>query len=120
MRENFLYKIVIKYKISKGLFISYFIALATIIYFCFFTIFGDKGLIKLFALQKQIDNKEVSLQETENKMRNKKTMVEGMKAESLDIDLLDEQARKTLGYAGKNEVIIYQNKNDKESHESTK
>ena len=35
-------------------------------------------------------------------------MVDGMNSNSLDVDLLDEQARRVLGYAGKNEVVIYQ------------
>jgi cell division protein FtsB len=118
MKENFLYRFVTKHQISKALFVSYFIALSIILYFCFFIIFGDKGLIKLFALQNQIDNKELSRQEAANKMQNKKNMVNGMKPESLDIDLLDEQARKTLGYAGKNEVIIYQDQNTSQKNES--
>jgi cell division protein FtsB len=44
-------------------------------------------------------------------MQAKKNMVDGMNLESLDLDLLDEQARKVLGYAGKNEVVIYREKN---------
>ena len=36
-------------------------------------------------------------------------MVDAMNSDSLDIDLLDEQARKNLGFAGKNEVVIYKN-----------
>jgi cell division protein FtsB len=109
--ENFLYNFVKKYNITKPVFIGYCIALAIIIYFTFFTIFGDKGLVKLFSLQKQIENKEIIKEELSAKMQAKKDLVDGMNPESLDIDLLDEQARKVLGYAGKNEVILYQNKN---------
>ena len=43
-------------------------------------------------------------------MQNKKDMVNAMSVDSLDFDLLDEQVRKNLGYASKNEVIIYDNK----------
>jgi hypothetical protein len=39
----------------------------------------------------------------------------GMNLESLDLDLLDEQARKVLGYAGKNEVVIYREKNQEKT-----
>jgi cell division protein FtsB len=113
MKENFLYKFVKKYQITKLLFVGYFIALFIIIYFGFFIIFGDKGLLQLFTLQKQIDNEEILKQETATKMQAKKNLVNGMKPESLDIDLLDEQARKTLGYAGKNEVILYSDKDKK-------
>ena len=40
-------------------------------------------------------------------MENKQNMVNGMSGESLDLDLLDEEARKDLGYAGKQEIVIY-------------
>lgn len=110
MKENFLYIFVKKYQITKSTFICYFVALATILYFGFFVIFGEKGILQMHNLQEQIDNKEITKQETLDRMQAKKNMVDGMKPESLDIDLLDEQARKVLGYAGKNEVIIFQEK----------
>ncbi|MES2962158.1 MAG: septum formation initiator family protein [Pseudomonadota bacterium] len=111
MKENFLYHFVRKYHIKKPLFIGYCVALSIILYFGFFTFFGDKGLVQLFALKKHIANKETTKQEIFARMQAKKNMVDGMNLESLDLDLLDEQARKVLGYAGKNEVVIYREKN---------
>jgi cell division protein FtsB len=107
MDKNFLYNFVKKYSVTKPLFISYCIGISLIFYFTFFTIFSEKGLIELFVLKKQIANKEFIKQELSAKMHAKKNMVEGMNIEALDLDLLDEQARKNLGYAGKNEVVIY-------------
>ena len=46
-------------------------------------------------------------------MQVKKNMVEGMNVESLDLDLLDEEARRALGYSNKNEVVIYKNSEKK-------
>ena len=108
MSKNFFYRFVKKHQISKALFVSYFVACFAILYFGFFIIFGDKGLLKLTTLSKQIQNKETAKKEISAKLQVKKNMVDGMNLNSLDIDLLDEQARKVLGYAGKNEVIIYQ------------
>ena len=34
-----------------------------------------------------------------------------MSINSLDLDLLDEEARKDLGYAGKQEIVIYEEEN---------
>jgi cell division protein FtsB len=119
--DKALYNLVKKYHVTKLLFVSYFIALALIIYFLFITIFGQKGLIEYFSLKNQIENKEAIKEELLNKMNVKKNMVDGMNTNSLDIDLLDEQARKNLGYVGKNEVVIYQdNKNQGEQNESKK
>lgn len=112
MATNFLYNFVKEHNITKPLFIGYFIAFSAIIYFSLFTIFGDKGLIDFYKLRKQIANKEATKQELSQKMQAKKNMVDGMNLNSLDLDLLDEQSRKVLGYVGKNEVVIYQDKNN--------
>lgn len=115
IRENILYSLVKKYQITKSLFISYFIVLSAILYFSFFIIFGSKGLIELCKISEQVKNKESIKREIIAKMNSKQNLVKGMDPDSLDIDLLDEQARKVLGYVGKNEVVIYQDQpNSKE------
>ena len=116
MKENFLYRFVKKHRITKPLFVGYCIAFTLICYFAFFIVFGDKGLTQLFVLKKQIENKETIKQEIFAKMQAKKGMVESMNLNSLDIDLLDEQARKVLGYVGKNEVVIYQDQKNLETN----
>jgi cell division protein FtsB len=112
MKSKFLYNLVKKYNINKLLFVSYFIAFALIFYFFIITIFGQKGLFEYFSLKNQIENKELIKEDLMNKMDVKKNMVEGMNTNSLDVDLLDEQARKNLGYVGKNEVVIYKDEAD--------
>ncbi len=110
MQTNILYNFVKKNNITKPLFVSYCIIISTITYFLLFTIFGQKGLIEYFTLKKQVENKDIIKEELYSKMKAKKNMVDGMDLNALDIDLLDEQARKVLGYVGKNEVVIYQDK----------
>ncbi|MBL6664453.1 MAG: septum formation initiator family protein [Rickettsiales bacterium] len=107
-KKNILYKLVSKYSVPKRLFIVYFVALAVILYFLFFTLFGQKGLFKLLELEKIISNKESIKKDYQEKVEAKKRMVDGMKPGSLDVDLLDEQTRRNLGYVGKNEVVIYE------------
>jgi cell division protein FtsB len=109
-RINFLYNFVKENNISKAQFIFYFIGIALIIYFFLTTIFGDKGLFFYQSLKTQIQNKEFVKRDLINKMHTRKSMVEGMDLESLDLDLVDEQSRKVLGYVGKSEVVIYQDK----------
>lgn len=109
-RVNFLYNLVKENNIKKPQFICYFIAFALIIYFIVVTIFGEKGLFFYNSLKSQVQNKEFVKKELIGKMRTKKSMVEGMNLESLDLDLVDEQSRKVLGYVGKSEVVIYQDK----------
>lgn len=104
-----LYDFVRKNNITRPIFISYFVGIAAIIYFLFSAFFGPKSLIKYFELKKEITNKDAIKQELMTKMQNRQNVVNGMNLDSLDIDLLDEQARKMLGYANKNEVVIYNN-----------
>lgn len=113
MRKNYLYYFVKKHQISKSLFIIYFAALFLILYFGLITIFGDKGLLELNKLKDQIRNKEITKTEAFSKMKAKKHLVDSMNSNSLDLDLLDEQTRKTLGYVGENEVILYENQDKK-------
>lgn len=106
----FLYNFVKKHNITKPVFVGYFIGFSVIAYFIFCTVFGPKGLLEYNALKSQVANKESIKQDLISKMQVKQNMVEGMNLNSLDVDLLDEQARKVLGYAGKNEVIVYHDK----------
>lgn len=62
----------------------------------------------MMRLQAKVENKEIAKQQLQDKMQAKKNMVDGMSLNSLDLDLLDEESRKVLGYVGKNEVVIYQ------------
>jgi len=113
MKENFIYKFVKKNNISKSIFVSYIVAFVVICYFLSFAIFGDKGLLKLHALQEKIENKKIIQRDFSEQVKTKQKMVDSMDPKSLDLDLLDEQARKVLGYAGKNEIIIYKKEEEK-------
>ena len=113
---NSLYKFVKKHNISKALFVSYVVGFSLILYFVFYTIFGAKGLFTLKKLNKEVENKEITKQKLIDKMDHKKNMIKGMSPESLDLDLLDEQSRRVLGYVGKNEIVIYkEDQNQKEN-----
>ena len=123
MLSKSLYNFVKNHNITRTLFISYFTAFVIIFYFILITIFGEKGFVEYLVLKKQIENKEHTKQELLAKRNAKKNMVDGMNLQSLDIDLLDEQARKVLGYAGKNEVVLYQDlpqQNIQKENESAK
>ncbi|MBU6339342.1 MAG: septum formation initiator family protein [Rickettsiales bacterium] len=108
----FLYNFVKEHNITKRLFITYFTGFAVIIYFLCCTVIGKKGLIEYFTLKNKVEGRELEKEELAAKMRLKENMVEGMNVKSLDIDLLDEEARRVLGYSGKNEVVIYQDKSE--------
>ena len=104
----YIYSLIKKYSISKTLFITYFTFLALILYFTIKLFFGQKGLIEMIDLRNQILNQDLTQKELINEIKNKQVRVNSMKPGSLDLDLLDEQARENLGYSNKNEIIIYE------------
>lgn len=103
------------FPITKQIFIATAITIAVVLYFIYYALFGGKGLVRYFQIKKELQQKELVKEGLENKMIGKQNMVNGMSVESLDLDLLDEEARKNLGYAGKEEIVIYDEKNSNNS-----
>lgn len=82
-------------------------------YFSFYTINGERGLLKYMYLSKEISYaKKISSQysEQKNKLEAK---VRLLSSSSLDLDLLDERARVVLNFAGIDEFVILDNTIDK-------
>jgi cell division protein FtsB len=100
-------KITKKFIINKQIFVATTITISVIAYFSYYALFGDKGVLKYFSLKTELHKKELTRERLENKMNKKQHLVNGMGLESLDLDLLDEEARKNLGYANKDEIVIY-------------
>ncbi len=108
-----IYNFVKKHDISKTLFVSYFVFATVSCYFLIITLFGQKGLIRYFDLKQEISGYELTRQEMAEKVGAKKNLVAGMNVDSLDLDLLDEEARRSLGFSNKNEVVVYEEKGQK-------
>lgn len=91
------------FRIRKIIAILLFFTL--IFYFLYNIVSGDRGILSLFHLTEKhkVLLDEVRILEEEKQILQSK--VNCMKPESLDLDLLEEQARKNLGYAQKNETI---------------
>ena len=99
-------QIVRKLNISKKQFIISSICLSIALYFIIYGIFGNRGVLDYFSLKSDLENRSLTQDKLSIEIQNKKNLVDRMKDESLDLDLLDEQVRKNLGYAKKNEIVI--------------
>ncbi len=76
------------------------------IYFAYFAINGSNGFLNLIKLTNKLEEvkKEFSIVEKEEnylKIKNN-----GLYVKSLDLDLLDEESRKNLGYVDASEIVI--------------
>lgn len=77
------------------------------VYFTYHALSGSRGVWAMVQLSHEIEaaQKELDVVRAERLQMEQRTG--GLYTKSLDIDLLDEQARRLLGYAGKDEIVIY-------------
>jgi cell division protein FtsB len=101
-----------KQKKQKIYYIFDGIFLFMILYFLYNGINGNNGLLNLIKINHETQKEKTylaSLKNTKNNLLIKNT---GLYEETLDLDLLEEQAKSFLGYIGKNnEFVIFLNKN---------
>ncbi len=86
------------------------VIVALVLYFGYFAIYGKHGLVNWVRLQEEIALKQGEL----NRMRAERAGLEHrvrlLRPESVDPDLLEEQARARLGLSQGDEVVILKDK----------
>lgn len=86
--------------------IAPFLALSMIGYFIYHSIQGDRGILAWIQLQEQLAQALCQLNETIKERKDLEEMVQDLRPESINRDLLDQQVRLQLGYAHPDEVVI--------------
>lgn len=81
-------------------------------YFIYHMVVGKYGLVSYFQSIEQLEEKKETLKDLKKEIKQQETKIKGLKSKTLDLDLLDEQARKTLGQATENEIVVYDDKVD--------
>ncbi len=96
--------VILKNKIV--LFLSFLITFFIFIYLVYFLINGQRGLLKFFYLTKQAEeyNNTLANLKAENNYYIDRT--KRLQPNTIDLDYLDEQARKKLGLIDKKEIVI--------------
>lgn len=85
-----------------------FIILAVTVYFVYHVLNGNRGILTLFKLSKQKKEIQIEIAELSKEREYLDRKVNMMKSNSIDLDLLDEQVKKNLGYVNKNEkAFVY-------------
>jgi cell division protein FtsB len=79
-------------------------------YFSYYIICGKNGIFYYFQIKKEIVQKKNIKKKLENELKRQKHNIKSIKIDNLDLDLLDAQTRKKLGYAKDDEFIIYEYK----------
>ena len=81
-------------------------AAALVAYFAYYTVEGERGLIALTRLQTQAAHDEATLAALQAERQGLELKVGAMRPDSLDLDRLDEQARRLLNDTRSDELII--------------
>ena len=75
-------------------------------YFIYHTVQGDHGWMAMLRLKNQVATQQATLSQLQKQHQDLDHRIHLMRPDSLDPDLLDEQARKDLDYSKPGEVII--------------
>lgn len=76
-------------------------------YLGFHAVSGERGLFALFKETRRLEQLNTELVDIRTKRDGLEKKIKLMSNNSLDLDMLDEQARNVLGLAGKDEVVIF-------------
>ena len=96
--------VILKNKII--LYLSFLITFFIFIYLLYFLINGQRGLLKYFYLNNQAIKYNQTLVNLKAENNYYIDRIKRLKPNTVDLDFLDEQARKKLGLIDKNEIVI--------------
>ncbi|MFV9875200.1 MAG: septum formation initiator family protein [Rickettsiales endosymbiont of Dermacentor nuttalli] len=94
-------------KFKYKLYIFAFITTVTILtsYFIYHAINGDRGILAFIKLMHLTNKTNIELENIRAERIALEHKVNLMRSEALDLDLLDEQTRKILGYSDTDEIV---------------
>jgi cell division protein FtsB len=76
-------------------------------YLAFHMVSGERGVFALLRESRRLDMLKVELAEVKSRREILEKKTQRLSSDNLDLDLLDEQAHRVLGLAGKNEVVLF-------------
>ena len=91
--------------INKKLLLHYAL-FGVFLYFVFHVIYGNRGILAYFKLHTKIDHATQELDVVRAERLDLEHKVNSLKTESLDRDMLDEEARRGLGLASEKEKVF--------------
>ena len=96
--------VILKNKII--LYLSFLLTFFIFIYLAYFLVNGERGLLKYFYLNNQAIKYNQTLANLKEENSYYTDRINRLKPNTLDLDYLDEQAKKKLGLIDKNEIVI--------------
>jgi len=75
-------------------------------YVIFHIVYGDRGVISLLQYNKKFEKTLSELESAKIERQKLQNKVQLLKTDSIDVDLLEEQAKKNLSITKENEVVV--------------
>ena len=88
------------------LYFSFLITFFIFLYLVYFLVYGQRGLLQYFYLSKQNQEYNQKLFQLTSENQYLSNRIKKLQPNTVDLDFLDEQARKKLGLIDKNEIVI--------------
>ena len=88
------------------LYFSFLITFFIFLYLFYFLVYGQRGLLQYFNLSKQNQEYNETLAQLSSENQYMSNRIEKLQPNTVDLDFLDEQVRKKLGFIEKNEIVI--------------
>ena len=88
------------------LYFSFLITFFIFLYLVYFLVYGQRGLLQYFYLSKQNQEYNDTLVQLTSENQYMSNRIKKLQPNTVDLDFLDEQVRKKLGFIDKNEIVI--------------
>ena len=88
------------------LYFSFLITFFIFLYLVYFLVYGQRGLLQYFYLSKQNQEYKETLVQLTSENQYMSNRIKKLQPNTVDLDFLDEQVRKKLGFIDKNEIVI--------------
>ena len=75
-------------------------------YFVYHIVIGGRGVISWTVLSREADQLESELAKLKNENEFLENKIKGMRSDSLDLDLLEEQAERILGFCHAEDTVV--------------
>jgi cell division protein FtsB len=95
-----------KYKIQANIFLTAIMSL-TMLYFVYHIFAGNYGIISFIKSRDTLSEKQKIVESMQKDLEFRKNKIKTMNGPYIYADILDEEIRKTFGFAKKNEIVIY-------------
>jgi cell division protein FtsB len=92
------------------------VGVSIFLYFAYHGFNGERGILKYWTIQHELDEKEFELLELQTQRQKLEEKIKRLNPKSIDLDFLEEQAMNILNFFHENHaVVIEKNINNNES-----